>query len=76
MTNERGKIPLRNIIKTFACGKPERMIHKCLTDLGLSGDKVRMLSAANIVVLIVVECGAYVRVFFLFFSFARNLHKK
>ncbi|KAI6189843.1 Phosphoinositide phospholipase C [Aphelenchoides bicaudatus] len=30
---------LRNIIKTFASGKPERMIHKCLTDLGLAGDR-------------------------------------
>ncbi|CAD5231893.1 unnamed protein product [Bursaphelenchus xylophilus] len=38
-TNERGKIPLRNIIKTFSSGKPERMVHKCLTDLGLAGDK-------------------------------------
>ncbi|KAI6213623.1 Phosphoinositide phospholipase C [Aphelenchoides besseyi] len=38
-TNERTKIPLRNIIRTFASGKSERMIHKCLTDLGLAGDK-------------------------------------
>lgn len=39
-TNERSKIPLRNIVKTFSSGKPERMVHKCLTDLGLAGDKV------------------------------------
>ncbi|KAI1722922.1 phosphatidylinositol-specific phospholipase c, X domain-containing protein [Ditylenchus destructor] len=38
-TNERGKIPTRNIVKTFASGKPEKMTLKCLTDLGLSGDK-------------------------------------
>lgn len=37
--NERGRIPLRNIIRTFSSGKPERMVHKCLTDLGLAGDK-------------------------------------
>lgn len=24
-----------------ASGKPDRMVHKCLTDLGLGGDKVR-----------------------------------
>uniref|UniRef100_A0AC34RK70 1-phosphatidylinositol 4,5-bisphosphate phosphodiesterase n=1 Tax=Panagrolaimus sp. JU765 TaxID=591449 RepID=A0AC34RK70_9BILA len=40
-TNDRGKIPLRNIIKTFSSGKPEKMVHKCLTDLGLAGDKER-----------------------------------
>uniref|UniRef100_A0A915EEF6 Phosphoinositide phospholipase C n=1 Tax=Ditylenchus dipsaci TaxID=166011 RepID=A0A915EEF6_9BILA len=41
-TNERGRIPIRNIVKTFASGKPERMGNmtlKCLTDLGLAGDK-------------------------------------
>ncbi|KAI1723356.1 phosphatidylinositol-specific phospholipase c, X domain-containing protein [Ditylenchus destructor] len=38
-TNERGRIPIRNIVKTFASGKPEKMTLKCLTDLGLSGDK-------------------------------------
>lgn len=42
-TNDRGRIPLRNIVKTFSSGKPERMVHKCLSDLGLAGDKVRFL---------------------------------
>nr|CAD2198947.1 unnamed protein product [Meloidogyne enterolobii] len=42
-TNERGRIPLRNVVRTFASGKPEKMVHKCLADLGLSGDKVRKL---------------------------------
>ena len=40
-TNERGRIPLRNLVRTFASGKPEKMVHKCLADLGLSGDKER-----------------------------------
>jgi hypothetical protein len=39
-TNERGRIPLRNVVRTFSSGKPEKMVHKCLADLGLSGDKV------------------------------------
>lgn len=39
-TNDRNCIPIRNIIKTFVSGKPERMVYKCLTDLGLAGDKV------------------------------------
>ena len=43
-TNERGKIPIRSIIKTFSSGKPEKMVQKCLTDLGLAGDKVSFLS--------------------------------
>uniref|UniRef100_A0A1I8B1P4 Phosphoinositide phospholipase C n=1 Tax=Meloidogyne hapla TaxID=6305 RepID=A0A1I8B1P4_MELHA len=38
-TNERGRIPLRNVVRTFSSGKPEKMVHKCLADLGLSGDK-------------------------------------
>ncbi|KAI3413707.1 PLC-beta C terminal [Globodera pallida] len=38
-TNDRNRIPLRNIVRTFASGKPEKMVHKCLADLGLSGDK-------------------------------------
>ncbi|PAV88182.1 hypothetical protein WR25_19753 [Diploscapter pachys] len=37
--NERRKIPIKNIIKTFASGKPEKMVQKCLSDLGLGGDK-------------------------------------
>lgn len=40
-TNERKKIPIRNILRLFASGKPERMVQKCLADLGLGGDKVR-----------------------------------
>lgn len=44
LTNERGKIPIRNIIRTFSSGKQEKMVQKCLSDLGLSGDKVRFLS--------------------------------
>ncbi|KAL3079489.1 hypothetical protein niasHT_031818 [Heterodera trifolii] len=40
-TNDRNRIPLRNIVRTFASGKPEKMVHKCLADLGLSGDKER-----------------------------------
>ncbi|TKR88474.1 hypothetical protein L596_012710 [Steinernema carpocapsae] len=37
--NDRHKIPIRNIVKTFSSGKPEKMVHKCLSDLGLAGDK-------------------------------------
>uniref|UniRef100_A0A915MAS1 Phosphoinositide phospholipase C n=1 Tax=Meloidogyne javanica TaxID=6303 RepID=A0A915MAS1_MELJA len=46
-TNERGRIPLRNVVRTFASGKPEKMVHKCLADLGLSGDKERKLIECN-----------------------------
>ena len=38
--NERRKIPIKNITKTFASGKPDKMVQKCLSDLGLAGDKV------------------------------------
>lgn len=31
---------IRNIVKTFLSGKSEKMVQKCLSDLGLSGDKV------------------------------------
>ncbi|CAJ0579286.1 unnamed protein product, partial [Mesorhabditis spiculigera] len=37
--NDRRKIPIKNIIRLFASGKPEKMVHKCLCDLGLGGDK-------------------------------------
>uniref|UniRef100_A0A913HGF2 Phosphoinositide phospholipase C n=1 Tax=Strongyloides stercoralis TaxID=6248 RepID=A0A913HGF2_STRER len=37
--NDRRKIPIKNIVKTFSSGKPERMVLKCLSDLGLAGDK-------------------------------------
>ncbi|CTQ86715.1 1-phosphatidylinositol 4,5-bisphosphate phosphodiesterase [Caenorhabditis elegans] len=37
--NERRKIPIKLIIKTFSSGKPEKMVQKCLNDLGLGGDK-------------------------------------
>uniref|UniRef100_A0AC35TWG7 PH_14 domain-containing protein n=1 Tax=Rhabditophanes sp. KR3021 TaxID=114890 RepID=A0AC35TWG7_9BILA len=39
--NDRKKIPIKNIVKTFSSGKPERMVLKCLSDLGLAGDKER-----------------------------------
>ncbi|CAJ0563671.1 unnamed protein product, partial [Mesorhabditis spiculigera] len=39
--NDRRKIPIKNIIRLFASGKPEKMVHKCLCDLGLGGDKER-----------------------------------
>ncbi|VDM47311.1 unnamed protein product [Toxocara canis] len=39
--NDRRKIPLRNIVKMFASGKTDKMVQKCLSDLGLSGDKER-----------------------------------
>ncbi|GMS80830.1 hypothetical protein PENTCL1PPCAC_3005 [Pristionchus entomophagus] len=38
-TNERRKIPMKNIIRLFEAGKPEKMVQKCMTDLGLGGDK-------------------------------------
>ncbi|CAI5451191.1 unnamed protein product [Caenorhabditis angaria] len=37
--NERRKIPIKIIIKTFSSGKPEKLVQKCLNDLGLGGDK-------------------------------------
>ncbi|GMT12242.1 hypothetical protein PFISCL1PPCAC_3539 [Pristionchus fissidentatus] len=40
-TNERRKIPIKNIIRLFEAGKPEKMVQKCMTDLGLGGDKER-----------------------------------
>uniref|UniRef100_A0A914DIC6 Phosphoinositide phospholipase C n=1 Tax=Acrobeloides nanus TaxID=290746 RepID=A0A914DIC6_9BILA len=47
-TNERGKIPLKNIIKTFSSGKPEKMVQKCLNDLGLAGDKFIVASRVRV----------------------------
>lgn len=41
--NDRRKIPIKAITKTFCSGKPEKMVQKCLSDLGLAGDKVRFL---------------------------------
>lgn len=38
--NERGRIPIKNIIKLFSCGKDDSMTLKCLGDFGLYGDKV------------------------------------
>ncbi|GMR59752.1 hypothetical protein PMAYCL1PPCAC_29947 [Pristionchus mayeri] len=38
-TNERRKIPMKNIIRMFEAGKPEKMVQKCMSDLGLGGDK-------------------------------------
>ncbi|KIH49915.1 hypothetical protein ANCDUO_20009, partial [Ancylostoma duodenale] len=37
--NDRRKIPIKLLVKTFASGKPEKMVLKCLSDLGLCGDK-------------------------------------
>uniref|UniRef100_A0A0R3RV04 1-phosphatidylinositol 4,5-bisphosphate phosphodiesterase n=1 Tax=Elaeophora elaphi TaxID=1147741 RepID=A0A0R3RV04_9BILA len=37
--NERQKIPIKNIVKIFSGGKTDRMVQKCLSDLGLSGNK-------------------------------------
>uniref|UniRef100_A0A914X3R7 Phosphoinositide phospholipase C n=1 Tax=Plectus sambesii TaxID=2011161 RepID=A0A914X3R7_9BILA len=39
--NDRRKIPIKAITKTFGGGKPEKMVQKCLSDLGLAGDKER-----------------------------------
>ncbi|VDN07065.1 unnamed protein product [Thelazia callipaeda] len=39
--NERKKIPIKNIVKMFSGGKSDKMVQKCLSDLGLSGDKER-----------------------------------
>uniref|UniRef100_A0A7E4W1T5 Phosphoinositide phospholipase C n=1 Tax=Panagrellus redivivus TaxID=6233 RepID=A0A7E4W1T5_PANRE len=47
-TNDRGKIPLKSIIKTFSSGKPDRMVQKCLTDLGLAGDKFTVTRRINV----------------------------
>uniref|UniRef100_A0A0M3KDE9 PH_14 domain-containing protein n=1 Tax=Anisakis simplex TaxID=6269 RepID=A0A0M3KDE9_ANISI len=41
--NDRRKIPIKNIVKMFASGKSDKMVQKCLSDLGLSGDKVCVL---------------------------------
>ncbi|CAB3397660.1 unnamed protein product [Caenorhabditis bovis] len=46
--NERRKIPIKLIIKTFSSGKPEKMVQKCLNDLGLGGDKYTPARAMNI----------------------------
>ncbi|KAK6037674.1 hypothetical protein COOONC_24820 [Cooperia oncophora] len=37
--NDRRKIPIKLLVKTFSSGKPEKMVLKCLSDLGLCGDK-------------------------------------
>nr|CFW94238.1 Eka-phospholipase C 1 protein [Euperipatoides kanangrensis] len=37
--NERGKIPVRSITRTFASGKTEKMIFQCLSELGLPSGK-------------------------------------
>uniref|UniRef100_A0A158R5J0 1-phosphatidylinositol 4,5-bisphosphate phosphodiesterase n=1 Tax=Syphacia muris TaxID=451379 RepID=A0A158R5J0_9BILA len=42
--NEKGKIPIKNIIKLFSCGKDDTMTLKCLGDFGLYGDKVTVLT--------------------------------
>nr|CDJ83436.1 Phospholipase C and C2 calcium-dependent membrane targeting and Protein of unknown function DUF1154 domain containing protein [Haemonchus contortus] len=39
--NDRRKIPIKLLVKTFSSGKPEKMVLKCLSDLGLCGDKER-----------------------------------
>ncbi|XP_055329428.1 1-phosphatidylinositol 4,5-bisphosphate phosphodiesterase beta-4-like [Paramacrobiotus metropolitanus] len=38
-TNERGKIPVRSITRTFASGKAEKAVLQCLNDLKLSNAK-------------------------------------
>uniref|UniRef100_A0A1I7WQ88 Phosphoinositide phospholipase C n=1 Tax=Heterorhabditis bacteriophora TaxID=37862 RepID=A0A1I7WQ88_HETBA len=45
--NDRRKIPIKLLIKTFSSGKPEKMVHKCLSDLGLGGDKYTVPRARN-----------------------------
>ncbi|EGT57035.1 CBN-EGL-8 protein [Caenorhabditis brenneri] len=45
--NERRKIPIKVIIKTFSSGKPEKMVQKCLNDLGLGGDKYTPVRVIN-----------------------------
>ncbi|CAD6193233.1 unnamed protein product [Caenorhabditis auriculariae] len=45
--NERRRIPMKLIIKTFSSGKPEKMVQKCLCDLGLGGDKYTVPRAIN-----------------------------
>ncbi|WKY09940.1 hypothetical protein Q1695_002358 [Nippostrongylus brasiliensis] len=39
--NDRRKIPIKLLVRTFSSGKPEKMVLKCLSDLGLCGDKER-----------------------------------
>ena len=48
---------IRNIVKTFLSGKSEKMVQKCLSDLGLSGDKVIFRSFETIV--LVTLCGTW-----------------
>ncbi|CAL4238284.1 unnamed protein product, partial [Meganyctiphanes norvegica] len=38
-TDVSGKIPVKNLIKTFASGKTEKLVLSCLGDLGLPNDK-------------------------------------
>ncbi|KAK6756275.1 hypothetical protein RB195_014588 [Necator americanus] len=45
--NDRRKIPIKLLVKTFASGKPEKMVLKCLSDLGLCGDKYTVPRVMN-----------------------------
>ncbi|VDO56108.1 unnamed protein product [Haemonchus placei] len=45
--NDRRKIPIKLLVKTFSSGKPEKMVLKCLSDLGLCGDKYTVPRVMN-----------------------------
>lgn len=35
-----GNIPVKNIVRTFASGKTEKMVYQCLEDMSLPSGKV------------------------------------
>ncbi|WKY09936.1 hypothetical protein Q1695_002358 [Nippostrongylus brasiliensis] len=45
--NDRRKIPIKLLVRTFSSGKPEKMVLKCLSDLGLCGDKYTVPRVMN-----------------------------
>ncbi|CAI4223333.1 unnamed protein product [Auanema sp. JU1783] len=45
--SDRRKIPTKHLIKTFSSGKSEKMVQKCLADLGLGGEKYSVPRVIN-----------------------------
>ena len=43
MVDILGKIPVKNIVRTFASGKTEKMVYQTLADMGLPSEKVRII---------------------------------
>jgi phosphatidylinositol phospholipase C beta len=37
-----GRIPVKAVARTFASGKTEKLIHQCLSELGLPSEKVSL----------------------------------